>query len=164
MCWAESWEQRRPSEYLLRGWKKTRTPIHCVLRAWESRAYFFPFHPQTLSLSQHNFVAALSTKTITFLKNIFYLKYFFMLAFPWTINKSKDSDPVCLPSSVLPGARQAGSIAAGAVLLCQGEGGAGCQGVSRRFSRGLGPRQFHGAFLLCFLVGVWQVQVLCLSV
>ena len=34
-----------------------------------------------------------------------------MLAFPWTINKSKDSDPVCLPSSELPRARQAGSIA-----------------------------------------------------
>ena len=52
-----------------------------------------------------------------------------MLAFAWTINKSKDSAPVCLPSSALPRAHQAGSTAAPAscfvserICLCVAKG------------------------------------------
>lgn len=167
MCWAEFWDQRRPSEYLLSEsrvkseWKKTRTPLPSVLPAWEVKLTSFLF---TLRLCPKSaqFCGCIKYKDNHFFKNMFYLSTFVVLAFPWTINKRKDSAQVCLPSPVLPGG-QAGISAAPADLLCQGEGGAGSQGISRGSHMAWGWASIMEVFS-CFLFGVWQFQVLCLSV
>lgn len=171
MCWAESWEQRRPSEYLFSEslvkseWKKTRPPFLVFLQL-EKRSSLPSSPASDFVLKSAQFCGCIKYKDNHFKrkKTCFILNTLVVLAFPWTISKSKDCAPVCLPSSALPRARQAGSITAPAALVCQGGGRAGSQGISRWFSHGLGLRQYHGAFLLCFLVGVWQFQVLRLSV
>lgn len=160
MCWAESWEQRRLSEYLLsesrvkNEWKKTRTPLPRVLPAWEVKLTSF-FPPSDFVLKSAQFCGCIKYKDNHLKKICFILSTFVVLAFPWTINKSKDCSGVSAFSSASR-CGQAGSSAAPAVLLCQGEGGAGSQGISRWFSHGLGLSQYHGAF---FLFSGWSLTV-----